>query len=155
MQRTLVVGVIGLIASAFIFGQSTPAQTRDRRLEDALTDIGLLKRLVKEQDRRIADLEKALHNLQPAAQPAAVEVSPKVAPKPVASPWHNPLAWARIQEGMSRAQVEETLGKPTSVDAVIDYQTLNYKGDVPGGGVLTGSVKLTDDRVTAVSPPDF
>jgi hypothetical protein len=56
---------------------------------------------------------------------------------------------------MSRAQVEDILGKPTSVDAVIDYQTLNYKGETPAGNVLTGSVKLTDDRVTAVSPPDF
>ena len=30
---------------------------------------------------------------------------------------------------MSRAQVEEILGKATSVDAVIDYQTLNYKDE--------------------------
>jgi hypothetical protein len=50
--------------------------------------------------------------------------------------------------------VEEILGKPTSVDAVIDSQTLNYKGEMPGGGLM-GNVKLTDDRVTAVSPPDF
>ena len=153
MQRMIVVGVIGLITSPFVFGQSTPA--RDRRLDEALTDISVLKRLLKEQDRRIADLEKALHNLQPAAAATAVEVGPKVAPKPPAARWQNPLAWAQIQEGMSRAQVEEILGKPTTVDAVIDYQTLNYKGDVPGAGVLTGSVKLTDDRVAAVTPPDF
>jgi len=75
--------------------------------------------------------------------------------RPGASRWQNPLAWAQIQEGMSRAQVEEILGKPTSVDAVIDYQTLYYKGDVPGAGVVTGIVKLTGDRVSAVSPPDF
>ena len=154
MQGIAVAGVIGLIASVWGFGQSTPAQTRDRRLDEALTDISLLKRLVKEQDRRIAELEKALQNLPP-APPAAVEVKPKVVPKPVPSPWHNPLAWAQVQEGMSRAQVEEILGKPTSVDAVIDYQTLIYKGDVPGSGVLTGSVKLTDDRVSTVTPPDF
>ncbi len=152
MQRIVGVGVIGLVTSAFIFGQSTPA--RDRRLDEALTDISLLKRLVKEQDRRIADLEKALHNLQPAAPAAAVDAMPKVAPKPAAR-WHDPLAWAQIQEGMSRAQVEGILGKPTSVDAVIDDQTLNYKGDLQGNGVLTGSVRLTDDRVSAVSPPDF
>jgi len=155
MQRIVVAGVIGLITSAFAFGQSTPAQTRDRRLEEALTDISLLKRIVREQDRRIADLEKALRNLPPAAPPAAVEVRPKVVPKPDTSRWQNPLAWAQIQEGMSRAQVEEILGKPTSVDAVIDYQTLYYKGDVPGAGVVTGIVKLTGDRVSAVSPPDF
>lgn len=154
MQRIVVVGVIGLITSPAIFGQSTPAPPRDRRLDEALTDISLLKRLVKEQDRRIADLEKALHTLQPAAPAAAAEVKPKVVPTPAAR-WQNPLAWAQIQEGMSRAQVEEILGKPTSVDAVIDYQTLHYKGDPPGNGVLTGSVRLTDDRVSAVSPPDF
>jgi len=154
MQGIIFAGVIGLITSALVFGQSTPAQTRDRRLEEALTDISLLKRLVREQDRRIAELEKALRNLPPAVPPAAVEVKPRVAPLPAVR-WHNPLRWAQIQEGMSRAQVEEILGKPTSVDSVIDYQSLNYKGDVPGAGVLTGSVKLEGDRVSAVSPPDF
>ena len=98
MQRIVVVGVIGLITSAFLFGQSTPTPARDRRLDEALTDIALLKRLVKEQDRRIADLEKALRNLQPAAPPAAVEgEKPKVIPKPVGARWQNPLAWAQIQ----------------------------------------------------------
>jgi hypothetical protein len=113
--------------------------------------------LVREQGRRIADLEKTLHTLQPEAPPAApaVEVRPRVAPKALAARWQNPLAWAQIQEGLSRAQVEEILGKPTTVDAVIDYQTLNYKGDTTAGGVLTGSVKLTDDRVSAVTPPEF
>jgi hypothetical protein len=173
MQRITaagVLGLVGLVTSPLIFSQSTPAPTpsqtpsqtpsptRDRRLDDALTDIALLKRLVREQDRRIADLEKALRTLQAAAaaeRPAPVEEKVKVPPKPLAAPWRNPLAWAQVEEGMSRAQVEDILGKPTSVEAVIDYQTLNYKGDAPGGGVLTGSVKLTDDRVTAVSPPDF
>ena len=159
-------GLMGLVTSPLIFSQSTPAQapaqtqpqSRDHRLEDALTDVALLKRVVREQDRRIADLEKALRILQAAGaaeRPAVVEEKVKVPPKPVAAPWRDPQAWARVEEGMSRAQVEDILGKPTSVDAVIDYQTLNYKGDTPGGGVLTGSVKLTDDRVAAVSPPDF
>lgn len=162
MQRISSAGVLGLIwliASTSGFGQSTPAQTRDRRLEDALTDITLLKRLVKEQDRRIADLEKTLRTLQTGAgvnpEGPGGDARLKVIPKAPAARWQNPLAWKQIQEGMSRAQVEELLGKPASVDAVIDYQTLAYKGDVPGGGVLSGTVKLTDDRVSAVSPPDF
>jgi len=155
-----VLGLIGLATSPVLFSQSTPAstpQSRDRRLDEALTDIALLKRVVKEQDRRIADLEKALRTVQAAGaaeRPAVVEEKVKIPPKPLAAPWHNPQSWARVQEGMSRGQVEEILGKPTSVDAVIDYQTLNYKGETPGG-VLSGSVKLTDDRVTAVTPPDF
>jgi hypothetical protein len=110
--------------------------------------------MIREQDRRIADLQQAVRSLQQAEGVAVVDAKVKVAPKPLAAPWHNPLAWARVQPGMSRADVEEILGKPTSVDAVIDYQTLNYKGDT-GAGVLTGSVKITDDRVTTVTPPDF
>ncbi len=166
MHRITAVGVLGLtglLTSPLILSQSTPTQapaqpqSTESRLKDALTDIALLKRVVREQDRRIADLEKALRTLQAAGGPERppVEEKLKVPPKPLAAPWHNPQAWARVEEGMSRAQVEDILGKPTSVDAVIDYQTLNYKGETPAGNVLTGSVKLTDDRVTAVSPPDF
>jgi hypothetical protein len=165
MRRFNVAGAfcsIWLIISPVIFGQSTPAKspvpTKDRQLEDALTDIALLKRLVREQGRRIAELEKTLRTQQAEATapvPVPVEVRPKVLPKPLAARWQNPLAWAQIQEGMSRAQVEDILGKAASVDAVIDSQTLNYKGDAPSGGVLTGSVNLTDDRVIAVNPPEF
>jgi hypothetical protein len=162
MQRITAVGVLGLTGLLLLpqlFSQSTPPQTasqsRDRRLEDALTDIANLKRTIREQDHRIADLEKSLHTLQQGTGVAVVEGKVKVTPKPLAAPWQNPLAWSRVQVGDSRTQVEEILGKPTSVDAVIDYQTLNYKGETSGGGVLTGSVKLTDDRVTAVTPPEF
>ncbi len=160
MQRITAAGVLGLMVliAPLIFSQSTPAQTpppnRDRRLEDALSEIALLKRTVRDQDRRIAELERALRTIQRAEGVTVVEGKVKVAPKPLLAPWQNPLAWARVQEGMSREQVEAILGKPTSVDAVIDYQTLNYSGDA-GGGVLTGSVKLTDDRVMAVTPPEF
>lgn len=168
MQRitaAVVLGLLGLVASPLSFSQSTPAQiptqSRDHRLDEALTDITLLKRLVREQDRRIGELEKTLRTLQATGVaerpvlPVAPEAKAKVPPKPLAAPWHNPQAWARVQEGMSRSQVEDILGKPTSVDAVIDYQTLNYKGETSAAGVVTGSVKLTDDRVTAVSPPEF
>ena len=162
MQRCTAVGVLGLmglIPLPLIFSQSTSAQTasqtRERRLDEALSDIALLKRLVKEQDRKIADLEKTLRALQAVAPATAAEVKPRVIVKPTTARWQNPLAWAQLREGMSRAQVEEILGKPTSVEAVIDYQTLNYKGDAPGGGVLIGAVKLTDDRVSAVSLPEF
>jgi hypothetical protein len=133
------------------------SQTRERRLEDALVDITLLKRLIKEQDRRIADLEKTVKSLQ-AGTAAVPEPLPAERPRPVVRPmakWQNPLAWSRIQEGLSRAQVEEILGKPTTVEAVIDYQTLIYKSDASSSNSLTGSVKLTDDRVSQVIPPAF
>ena len=80
----------------------------------------------------------------------------KVASKPWATiPWQIPFAWSRIKAGMSRAQLEEILGPPTSLDSVLDYQTLVYKGDVAGAGVLTGSVRLASDRVSQVNPPEL
>jgi hypothetical protein len=162
VSRIIAASVLGLLWLA-----TAPlclSQTRDRRLDEALAEITLLKRLVKEQDRRIADLEKAVKSAQAvqAAQAAPVanpenpgEERAKPIVKPPAARWQNPLAWSLIREGMSRAQVEELLGKPTTVEAVIDYQTLVYKGDVPGAGSLSGAVKLTDDRVVEANPPAF
>ena len=162
MSRIFAVGVLGLIGwviSPPCFGQTSSNQSRDRRLEATETDITLLKRVVKEQDRRIAELEKIIKALQGQATanserpPTARELA-KTMIKPEA-PWHNPFAWAQVREGMSRAQVEDILGNATSVESVIDYQTLTYKGDVPGSGTVSGVVKLTDDRVSEITPPNF
>jgi hypothetical protein len=135
------------------------SQTRDRRLDEALVDITLRKRLVKEQDRRIADLEKMVKALQVAANTEPPKPAPeervRAVVRPPAARWLNPLTWGQIREGLSRAQVEEILGPPTSVEAVIDYQTLIYKGDIPGRGTVAATIKLTDDRVSQVTPPDF
>ncbi len=152
-------GLFGLAISPPCFGQTSSSPSRDRRLEATETEVSLLKRLVKEQDRRIAELEKTVKSLRavataPTEEPPAHEVA-KIVIKPAAARWQNPLAWAQIREGMSRTQVEEILGKPTSVEAVIDYQTLLYKGDVPGSGTVSGTVKLTDDRVSEIIPPAF
>lgn len=158
MPRIIASGVLGLIALAIsppCFGQASSDHGRDRRLEAAETEINLLKRLVKEQDRRIAELEKLVKSLRAAIteKPTPHELAKAITPP--AERWQNPLAWAQIREGLSRAQVEEILGKPTSVESVIDYQTLRYKGDVPGSGNVSGAVKLTDDRVSEINPPNF
>lgn len=161
MPRMIAAGVLGLIGLAIsppCFGQASSGPSRDRRLEATEADIGLLKRLSKEQDRRIGDLEKIIKSLQTpttasAEKPTAHELA-KTVIRPAAQ-WQNPLAWAQIRAGLSRAQVEEILGKPTSAEAVIDYQTLFYRGDVPGSGAVSGIIKLTDDRVSEISPPAF
>jgi hypothetical protein len=154
-----VLGLIGLAISPPCFGQTGSSQSRDRRLEATEMDVSVLKRLVKDQDRRIAELERTVKSLQTATAPNAEKPTAKELAKTLVKPagagWQNPLAWAQIREGLSRAQVEEILGKPTSVDAVIDSQTLLYKGDVPGSGTVSGIVKLTDDRVSEISPPTF
>ena len=155
-----VLGLLGLAVSPPCFGQTSSNPGRDRRLEASETEINLLKRQVREQDRRIAELERTVKSLQTTAttanaeRPAAHELAKTLVKTPLAR-WQNPLAWTQIREGLSRSQVEEILGKPTSVEAVIDYQTLIYKGDVPGSGTVSGMVKLTDDRVSEISPPAF
>ena len=156
MSRFLTASVLGIL---WLAPSQCFSQTRDRRLDEALVDITLLKRLVKEQDRRIADLEKTVKALQAAAvadrpAPAVEERVRPIVRQPPAR-WLNPLAWGQIREGLSRAQVEDILGPPTSVESVIDYQTLIYKGDIPGRGTVAATIKLTDDRVSQVTPPDF
>lgn len=154
MSRFITASVLGFL---WLAPSQCFSQARDRRLDEALVDITLLKRLVKEQDRRIADLEKTVKALQAATdtpKPAAEERVRPAVRLPVAR-WLNPLAWGQIREGLSRAQVEEILGPPTSVDSVIDYQTLNYKTDIPGRGGVFAAIKLTDDRVSQITPPDF
>ncbi|HTM11894.1 MAG TPA: hypothetical protein VL127_03230 [Bryobacteraceae bacterium] len=161
MPRIVAASMLGLIALAIsppCFGQASSAQNRDHRLEAAEADVNLLKRLVKEQDRRIAELEKTVKSLQSLLtvrnqKPTAHELD-KTIFKPAAG-WQNPLAWTQIRKGLSRAQVEEILGTPTSVESVIDYQTLFYRGEVPGSGAVAGVIKLTDDRVSEISPPAF
>jgi len=160
-------GVFGLVAltlSPTCFGQTSSAPSRDRRQEATDMEIGLLKRLIKEQDRRIGELEKTVKSLQTASNPtsAAIPTNDKPTARELAktiikpaAPWQNPLGWTQIREGLSRAQVEEILGKPTSLESVIDHQTLLYTGDVPGSGAVTGTVKLTDDRVSEITPPNF
>jgi len=161
MSRIVAAGVLGLIGFAIsppCSGQASSSPSRDRRLEAAETEIGLLKRLVKDQDRRIAELEKTIKSLQSSAPASAEKPTAHEVAKTIIKPavqWQNPFAWAQIREGLSRAQVEDILGKPTSVESVIDYQTLFYKGDVPGSGVVSGVIKLTDDRVSEITPPAF
>ena len=157
VSRTFIIAALGFIylaTSPFCF-----SQTRDRRLEDAQADIRLLKQVVDAQARRIAELEKAVKALQTtAAENAgkpAVEERLKAAKPAATVPWKIPFAWSRIKNGMSRVEVEDILGSPTSVDSVLDYQTLVYAGEMPGAGIVRGTVRLVDDRVSQVNAPDF
>jgi hypothetical protein len=148
-------GFICFAISPLAFGQTKDGQTRDRRLDDAQADIRLLKRVIDEQARRITALEKSVKALEAAAAEKPAENRARIAPKPFTGPrWQNPFAWSQVNMGMSRAEVEAILGPPTTVDSVIDYQTLHYSGQV-AGETLSGTVKLTDDRVSDVSLPDF
>jgi len=120
-------------------------QTPDTRLDDAVKEIAQLKRMMADQDRRLASLENTVRLQQRAILAAA---------RPPAAPvisWRTVEGWAAVKVGMSRAQVVEILGEPKSTDIVIDRQTLNYKE----GTTPIGQVVITDDRVSEVTSPRF
>lgn len=152
MPRILALGLLFLTVLSPSFGQQS-----DRRSEDVLAEIKLLKRVVAEQDRRIANLEKALDTSRLGAiagpQSSGAPDPITVAQSTNSTPWKTPLAWSKIKNGMSRAQVTVILGRPTSVDTVFNFQSLFYQGEVLGSGSVTGTVKLMDDRVWQVNVP--
>ena len=77
------------------------AQARDNRIDELKKETAQLKALIAEQDRRIAELEKAVKALQAIASPVP---APIPAPTP---PWHSPAKWNLLKQGMSEAQVVE------------------------------------------------
>ena len=135
----------GAIATVFLsasYGLS--GQTPDTRLDDAVKEIALLKRMVADQDRRLASLESTARTQQRAILAAA---------RPVLAPsWRTLEGWAAVKLGMSRAQVVEILGEPKSTDIVIDRQTLFYKDT---NTTPIGTVVITDDRVSEVTATRF
>ena len=123
-------------------------------------EIAKLKRIIAEQDRRIARLEATVKQLQSAIQRLGV-VEPSQSTKPQAttpttgkSPWKNPANWDRIKDGMSKAQVTAILGQPTSSEEM-GVLTLFYEGEVQGSGFVSGNVKLIDNRVHRTNKPVF
>lgn len=142
MPHVFPAGAIVFVYLGAAYGLS--GQTPDIRLDDAVKEIALLKRMAAEQDRRIASLESAVRSQQRAILGAA-------RPVPVIS-WRTLEGWAAVKVGMSRAQVVEILGEPKSTDVVIDRQTLYYKD---AAAAPIGQVVVTDDRVSEVVSPKF
>ncbi len=154
----MVCSIILSLASLGV-AQASFGQTVEQRLNDAMNEITLLKRVIAEQDRRISQLEKAVEALKSAPAPdkgqtaASSEPAKSKAPKPL---WQNPAAWEKVQEGMSEEQVTAILGKPTSIENEASYRTLIYETKkAMGAGSLSGKVKLLDGRVWLIESPIF
>ena len=141
MPRLLTMGAILLVFLGVSSGLS--GQTPDTRVDDALKEVALLKRMATEQDRRIASLERTVRSLQ-------ATVLSLARPVPT-SRWRVAEEWAAVKIGMSRAQVVEILGEPKSMDVVIDRQTLFYKDT----NDPVGNVVIIDDRVAELAAPRF
>jgi hypothetical protein len=127
-----------LSASYVLFGQ-----TLDTRLDDTVKEMALLKRMLANQEQRIATLESTVR-----AQQREILAATR-ALQPVSS--RSIEGWAAVRLGMSRDQVLSILGEPKSTETVIDRQTLYYKD----GANPIGQVVITDDRVSEVASPKF
>jgi hypothetical protein len=137
---------VGAIVCLYVGGSyGLSGQTPDSRLDDAVKEIALLKRMAADQDRRLASLETTVRTQQ-----RAILALARPAPVPAIS-WRTLEGWAAVKVGMSRAQVVEILGEPKSTDVVIDRQTLFYKD----GTTPIGQVVITDDRVSEVVSSKF
>ena len=145
MSRTSIALLIVLLILPF----AAFAQTRDPQIEQLKQEAAQLKKTVADQERRIAELETTVKALE-------AIVNPLPAPLPRAVPlWHQASNWNQIKLGMSEAEVTQILGPPTNVQSVNDVRTLFYQPDPRSTTTLNGSVTLTDDRVTASTPPAF
>jgi hypothetical protein len=151
MRRELAIYAAFLTFSVTCLAQSRDASTQSRdgrRLDALMMETEELKRVVADQARRIAELEKEVKALQT----PPVSVSPIPAPTPA---WLSPVNWSRIKKNMSDADVVEILGPPATVQSAVDTRTLLYTSDSHSTTTLNGSVTLTDDRVTMMTPPNF
>jgi hypothetical protein len=140
----------------------SPASADDAaRISRLESEIQLLRTQIDEQARRIQRLEAELNRrgggaaVEPRSRPRAGAVPTERAASTAPQPWHAADAWTRVEKGMTADQVTATLGTPTAVEAVDSLKTLFYRGAGPGGAELSGHVNLRDDRVVAVSKPEF
>lgn len=135
------------------------AQQPDQRSDAVAIELALIRRIIAEQDRRLAELEQAIKALQEVSTrgrpDANIRRSRPSVSRQAFAPWHVTGNWARIKVGMSESQVTSILGPPTSIEQVASLRTLFYRGEVPGSGLVSGNVKLGEDRVYLVNKPIF
>jgi hypothetical protein len=133
----------GLLALVTQSVPQTPPQAAksdtEARLDQAFKQIQSLNTLVTGQASRITNLERSVRALQDQLT------------TPVGSGWKTAEGWAQVRIGMSRTEVENILGSPRTVNAVIDKQTLTY-GTSSG---VVGTVTLVDDRVSNLEAAQF
>lgn len=74
-------------------------------------------------------------------------------PTPAEEGWQRPDKWQRVRVSMTKKEVLELLGKPTS--QLLGY-AFEYRGEVTGTGRVEGRVLFDPgNRVVHVEPPSF
>jgi hypothetical protein len=154
-----------LLALAFL---PAVALADDIRLNKLEQDVLELQRTVRQQERQIETLQRELSdarallaagNTLPAARAAAGSSAAASAAAARAAnpglPWLVDANWDRVRVGMSELDVIGILGTPNTLRTATDTQrkTIYYALEFEGGGFLSGSVTIADQRVVAIERP--
>ncbi len=113
---------------------STAAHSRpegEKRIDDLVKRIEALEQRVAEQERRIENLEQELKNVKKQSK-------------------QDP--WQELRQGMRLTDVEQLLGKPSSIRTYRAFE-FDYVYDTGRDGYGQGVVKFKDSRVTRWTPP--
>jgi len=144
-----------IAAPARIHGQQTNA-----RIDALNKELALIRHVMADQEKRVSALEEVVRRFQEelgSGKPRGDlrQSGPLTSTLSLAA-WQVPGNWDRLKSGMSESQVISILGPPTNVDRTTgSIPVLFYKGEVPGSGVVSGNVKLMEDRVYLVNKPVF
>jgi len=143
---------VTVFASLAFFTSAAPAQDA-LRIEELRQDIAELRRLIREQSRRIDNLERLAR--MPDAPDAARrtrEGVPLTLP-PGSDKWLSSRNWDRVKPGMKELEVLDILGYPTSVREGTKGKTLFYTVPIGESGFLSGRVIIAGEEVREVEKP--
>jgi hypothetical protein len=142
-----------MIATLLIaFAVSATAQDA-LRVQELRQEINELKRLLREQSRRIDALEQQLTQSKLTPSPGATSRAPSVAPSPSSDRWLVPAAWEKLRTGMTEQQVLDIIGYPTTSRGSATSKTLFYTVQVGAAGFLSGRVVIVDKVVQEIQKP--
>jgi hypothetical protein len=142
-----------MIATLLLAFAADAAAQDALRVQELRQEINELKRLVRDQSRRIDALEQQLNLSKVAPSPRVSSRSPSAAPSPGSDKWLVPGAWEKLRTGMTEQQVLDLLGYPTTSRGGDTSKTLFYTVQVGATGFLSGRVVIVDKAVQEIQKP--
>jgi hypothetical protein len=146
LRRSCGLASVLAVLAGPVLAQMPVDDFRVRQLEN---EVQRLQRQVDDQARRITALEYAA-NLPSVSQPLTAVPSENTSPG-----WLNAASWDRLKAGMKVAEVIAVLGRPTSTRHADDgkLRLMYYAMELGGGSILSGTIRLEDERVVEINRP--
>jgi hypothetical protein len=144
-----------VMAAAALLGCTPAVAAADTlRLEELRQEVRELQSALRQQARRIEQLERQLARSPPAPAPGAPARAAEGREPPAAPPaWLAPEVWNTVRPGVSALEVVAILGPPTSVRAEPPGRVLFYTLPLGETAFLSGTVHLEGDTVVRVERP--